>query len=128
MDTDIYTVESSQTPGDLYVNLAEGSPERHQRLYPVLDGNGRLMGILPCSAVLVEKEHLERTVGNSMIAPFAVAYPDEGLRSIAHRMAAHSVGATPVVNRADPAHFLGLITRFDLPKAPRRGAPRPSEC
>ncbi|MGA2306422.1 MAG: chloride channel protein [Acidimicrobiales bacterium] len=114
MDTDIYTVEPSRTLGDLYANLTEGSPERRQRLYPVLGGNSRLMGILPWSVVLAEKDNRERTVRKSMIAPLAVAYPDEVLRSVADRMAAHNVGVIPVVDRADPTFLLGLVTQFDL--------------
>ena len=62
MDTDVYTVEPTRTLGDLYSNLAEGSPERRQRLYPVLDGGGRLVGVLPWSAVLAEKDNPSRTV------------------------------------------------------------------
>ena len=50
----------------------------------------------------------------AMIAPMAVAYPDEILRSVADRMAALGVGVIPVVDRADPARLDGLITQFDL--------------
>ena len=62
MDTDIYTVEPSRTLGDLYASLTEGSAERRQRLYPVLDGNGLLMGILPWSMILAERHDPSRMV------------------------------------------------------------------
>ena len=114
MDTDVYTVEPSRTLGDLYQSLAEGSVERRQRLYPVLDTDSQLVGILPWSAVLAAKDQPERQVCQAMTAPVAVAYPDEILRSVADRMAAHSIGVIPVVERADRSRLEGLVTQFDL--------------
>ena len=66
-----------------------------------------------------------------MIAPMAVAYPDEILRSVADRMAAHGVGVIPVVDRADSKHLRGLITQFDLLRPARSSSKRsgmPNEC
>ena len=114
MDTDIYTIEPSRRLGDLYSNLAEGSAERRQRLYPVLDDNRRLVGIVPWSTVLVERDNPGLTVRNGMVAPRAIAYPDEVLRSVADRMAVHGVGVIPVVDRAHPFCLVGLVTQFDL--------------
>lgn len=114
MDTDIYTVEPARTLPDLYQALGEGSPERRQRLYPVLDHTDRMIGILPWSTVLAGKADHDRKVGEAMIAPTAVAYPDEILRAVADRMAAHAIGVIPVVDRRDPGRLDGLITQFDL--------------
>jgi H+/Cl- antiporter ClcA len=114
MDTDVYTVEASRTVGDLYQSLAEGSVERRQRLYPVLDTGSQLVGILPWSAVLAAKDQPERQVREAMTAPVAVAYPDEILRSVADRMASRGIGVIPVVDRADQCRLEGLVTQFDL--------------
>ncbi len=114
MDTDVFTVEPSQLLGDLYRSLTEGSEERRQRLYPVLDVSGRLVGILPWSNILAAKGDDGRTVAQEMIAPLALAYPDEVLRSVADRMAARGVGVIPVVDRDDPSRLDGLVTQFDL--------------
>jgi chloride channel protein, CIC family len=56
-------------------------------------------------------------VDAAMIAPAAVAFPDEILRTVADRMAAHGVGVIPVVDRTDRTYLLGLITQFDLLQA-----------
>ncbi len=114
MDTDIYTVEPARSIADLYQTLSEGSPERRQRLYPVLDTHGQLAGILPWSAILATRDNPHQQVRDTMTAPVAVAYPDEILRSIADRMAALGIGILPVVERTNPSHFHGLITQFDL--------------
>jgi H+/Cl- antiporter ClcA len=117
MDTDVYTVDPARKLADLYEALGEGSSERRQRLYPVLDGADRLVGILPWSAVLAAKDNAEDEVHDSMIAPLALAYPDEILRSVADRMAALGLGVLPVVDRTDTGHLEGLLTEFDLLRA-----------
>ncbi|MGH2909102.1 MAG: chloride channel protein, partial [Solirubrobacteraceae bacterium] len=116
MDTDIYTVEPDRGLGGLYRSLHEGSPQRRQRLYPVLDQGGRLIGLLPWSAVLEGKDGA-RTVRDAMIVEMSVAYPDDILRPVAGRMAELGVGVLPVVSRHDPTRLDGLITQFDLLQA-----------
>lgn len=114
MDTDIYTVESNRSLSDLYLALPEGSSERRQRLYPVLDNDTGLVGVLPWSAVLAAKDQPGAQVGDVMMSSQVVAHPDEILRSVADRMAALGLGVLPVVDRADAHHLDGLITQFDL--------------
>ncbi len=114
MDTDVYTVEPTRKLGEVYRALTEGSPERRQRLYPVVSGDDRLVGVLPWSAVLAARDRPEEQVHDVMIAPTAVAHSDEILRSVADRMAALRLGVVPVVDRRDSSHLDGLITQFDL--------------
>ena len=114
MDTDIFTVDPERSLANVYQSLPEGSAERRQRLYPVLDGTIGLVGVLPWSAVLAAKEQSETRVRDAMSSSLAVAHPDEILRSVADRMAALGLGVLPVVDRADPTRLDGLITQFDL--------------
>jgi hypothetical protein len=53
-------------------------------------------------------------LGLSVLGPVGLAYPDEILRTIADRMAHIRLGVLPVVDRADAAKFVGLVTQFDL--------------
>jgi H+/Cl- antiporter ClcA len=123
MDTDVFTVEPLRPLAEVYAALPEGSPQRRQRLYPVLDPQagrgGGLAGVLPWSAVLAGRAG-RATVADVMIPARAVAYPDEMLRSVADRMAAHGLGVLPVVDRDDPGRLDGLITQFDLLQARQR--------
>jgi chloride channel protein, CIC family len=117
MDTDVYTVEPGRPLAELYQELLEGSPQRRQRLYPVLaDG---LVGVLPWSRVLAGRSG-PGEARDVMVTTPAVAYPDEMLRSVADRMAALGLGVLPVVDRSDPGHLDGLITQFDLLQARQR--------
>jgi len=113
MDTDVFTVEPEMTLDEVYEALPEGSPQRRQRLYPVLDGGGALVGVLPWSAVLAERGRRLR-VRDAMLGPSAVAYPDEILRTVADRMAETGLGVLPVVDRADGRRLKGLVTQFAL--------------
>jgi chloride channel protein, CIC family len=116
MDTDIFTIEPDRELSDLYRSLKEGSPQRRQRLYPVLAADGRLVGALPWSAVLEGKDE-PGAARDAMIRNLAVAYPDEILRPVAARMAELEIGVLPVVARDDPARLDGLVTQFDLLRA-----------
>ena len=76
MDTDMYTVEPERRLVDLYRSLPEGSAERRQRLYPVLDDDGgRMVGVLPWSMVLDGKGPDRRPVGDVMIDPGLLPTP-----------------------------------------------------
>lgn len=113
MDTDVLSVAPEERLSELYAALPEGSPQRRQRLYPVLSDE-RLVGVLPWSAILEGKDAPSRTAGDAMLTPVGLAYPDEILRTIADRMAHVRLGVLPVVDRADATRFVGLVTQFDL--------------
>jgi chloride channel protein, CIC family len=117
MDADIYTTEPERGIAQLYQALPEGSRERRQRLYPVLSEEGALVGVLPWSRVLANRDEAGLQVRDVMISPAAVAHCDEILRPVAERMAALGLGALPVVSRSDHHELEGLITLFDLMRA-----------
>lgn len=114
MDTDIYTLDPWRSLEDVYRSVPEGSAVRRQRLYPVLGDDGKLVGVVPWSAVLAAGRRPHTLAGDVMVAPRSVAHLDEILRSVADRMAADGVGVLPVVDRSDRARLDGLITQFDL--------------
>ena len=91
-------------------------PRRRQRLYPVVDGDHRLLGV-------VTRSHLEHSVHTApssiRIADIAhslavVAHPDEPLRAIVHRMASTGLTRFPVVERGSGRRLLGMISLSDL--------------
>ena len=120
MDVDVYSVRPDQRLAEIYLSLGEGTPARRQRLYPVLDSDGRFVGVLPWSVILASKGSPDLRAGDGMSSSTTVAYPDEILRSVADRMALMGVGAMPVVARGDEHHIEGLITQFDLMHARQR--------
>lgn len=117
MDTEVYCVDPESRISDVYGALEEGSTERRQRLYPVMDNQRRMLGVLAWSDVIVGKEDQFKQVREVMSEIPVTAYADEILRVVADRMAASGVGVIPVVDRSDPALLDGLVTQFDLSKA-----------
>jgi H+/Cl- antiporter ClcA/CBS domain-containing protein len=89
---------------------------RRQRLFPVVGPLG-LHGVVGWT-------HLVEADASASVAEVAeldpvVAYDDEVLRHVATRMAAHRVGALPVLARESGA-VVGVITEFELLAGRRR--------
>ena len=90
--------------------------QHRQRLYPVLDDDLRLHG------VVTRRDMLDAALGGAEPGQFVcdiaveavVAYPDETLRVVANRMADKRFSRMPVVDRDDPTRIRGLVTLVDL--------------
>ncbi len=117
MDTDIVTVDPDAHLREIYSSMPEGSRERRQRLYPVMDEKNELLGVLPWSAVLEAKNEPSRRVREAMSSTPVTAFSDEILRSVADRMAVDGVSVVVVVERDRPSKFEGLVNQFDLLRA-----------
>jgi H+/Cl- antiporter ClcA len=115
---------------------------RRQSLYPVLDGEGALRGVVTRKDLQgLQQEELRdhaglwATAGSSIPASQAyddeisltgihphpvVAYASEPLRTTVYRMAETGYTRLPVVERSHPDRLLGMISLSDLLKARRR--------
>jgi chloride channel protein, CIC family len=95
---------------------AEGS--RHQG-YPVVDGEGRLIG------VITRRDFASAPEGAALVrdlvkrAP-AVVRATDSVRQAADHMIAEKVGRLPVVDAGDPSKLVGILTRSDLLRAHER--------
>jgi len=92
-----------------------------QRLLPVVDASGVLVGVLTRGDLhkRVEQEGyaaLRRQLCELVRRETVEAFPDEPLRSVVHRMAEKQITRMPVVER-DTRKFLGLVSLDDLLKA-----------
>jgi len=101
--------------------------------YPVLDGEGRVVGIVTLDDVrnTQPEGRLERRVGEIMSTDLVVAYADESLAEAMAKLDQHGVGRLPVVTRQDPRRLVGFLTRSDVLGAYNRALvderPRPDE-
>ncbi|HEU4977410.1 MAG TPA: chloride channel protein, partial [Solirubrobacteraceae bacterium] len=120
MATDVLTIEPDTEVGELHARLPEGSPERRQRLYPVLDAAGRLAGVLPWSDVVATRYARVEIDAGELARPPVVAFADETLRDAADRMVAGGHGVLPVVEREAADRLVGLVSQFDLLRAHER--------
>jgi H+/Cl- antiporter ClcA/CBS domain-containing protein len=123
MSRAVVTVPASMAASELERRFFDprGGPT-HQG-YPVLDREGRLVGVVTRSNLieLSQPEELERrTVGELISQPPVVAYTDETCRAAAEQMADAEVGRLPVVTRERPRRVVGILTRSDLLKGRER--------
>jgi H+/Cl- antiporter ClcA/CBS domain-containing protein len=106
---DVVTFRASQTVGELHSVVAT-----HQG-FPVVDDDGRLLGVVTRRNFMNRDPNTR--VGDLVTRPPSVVFPDSSLRDAADHMVREDVGRLPVVDRADPAHVIGIITRSDLLRA-----------
>lgn len=107
---------------DLGQRIQDGDRPRGQYLFPVIDKDGLLVGVVARSDVLREMRSASADSGNLRLDDImnrepVVAYPDEPLRVVVYRMAATGLTRFPVVERENPRILVGMISFNDLLKA-----------
>jgi len=112
----------ASAPFDTLVESLRVDPAKGpQHLYPVVDGDLRLLGVV----TRMDLQHaVEAAPGDvrGQLAPMlrkepVVAHPDEPLRVIVHRMSDTGLTRFPVVERGPERKLLGMIALDDLLKA-----------
>jgi chloride channel protein, CIC family len=120
MRTKITALLADNTLKDLRHSLRTDH-RQSQRLLPVIDSTGNLVGVLTREDIRkrVEKEgeasdgkRLRELVRRDVVE----TYPDEPLRVVVYRMAENSITRMPVVERST-GKLLGLVSLDDLLKA-----------
>ncbi|HET9721198.1 MAG TPA: chloride channel protein [Solirubrobacteraceae bacterium] len=102
-----------------FVSGQRQARDRHhrQRLYPVLDEQDRLVGVITRREMLdaaLAPVAGDAVVGDRMLGEPVVAYPDLTLREAANLMAERGVTRVPVVDREHPERLHGIVTLADL--------------
>jgi chloride channel protein, CIC family len=102
--------------GSLRVDPEKGP----QRLYPIVDGSLRVLGVVTRVDLQLHVDAAQadgtRELSSIIRTRPVVAFPDEPLRVIVHRMAETALTRFPVVERAS-GKLLGMIALDDLLKA-----------
>jgi H+/Cl- antiporter ClcA/predicted transcriptional regulator len=127
MATHVLTVRPESSLRALARTLDSATEHRHQRLFPVVDTDGDIVGVVGRRELMASAGR-GRAAGSLPPRPTAAAamrdpvtcYPDETLRRVADRMVLHRVGVLPVVDRGAPAHVVGMISQFDLLRSRER--------
>lgn len=94
-----------------------------QRLFPVLDAEEHLLGVVTRKDVQTLLKQQEESGSSELpfveLAPTraVVAYSDEPLRAVVYRMAETGFTQFPVVERAEPQKLVGMVSLNDLLKA-----------
>jgi chloride channel protein, CIC family len=100
--------------------IATGGPSATHQGFPVVDGNGELVGLLTRRDLLDAQVSGDARVRDLVSRPLAVVFEDTTLREAADHMVNEGVGRLPVVSRAEPRKPVGIVARSDLLAAHRR--------
>jgi CBS domain-containing protein len=106
-----------------------GRERRGQYLYPIVDGDGGVHGVvtrgdlhraLPEGVQGADAGLSAPAITELIKANPVVAYPDEPLRVIVNRMAETGLTQFPVIDRTEQRRLLGLVSLRDLLHARER--------
>jgi H+/Cl- antiporter ClcA/CBS domain-containing protein len=110
---------------ELEQRIQNESRPRGQYLFPVVDDQGLLLGVVARSDVQrITRDPYANVsamrLSDVMIKEPTVAYPDEPLRAVVYRMAATGLTRFPVVERDNPRKLVGMVSFTDLLKGRTR--------
>ncbi len=121
MRSNVVAIPADTPVEELAASLRDEQSPRRQRLYPVVDRERRLVGVLP-------RQEMQRLIhsagaqglGDVIRRDAKVAYPDEPLRVVVYRMAESGLTRFPVVERDGSNTLVGMVSLDDLLKARTR--------
>jgi CBS domain-containing protein len=119
MTAGVYTLRADEPLTAVRAFLASHAPHAAHQGYPVLDGAGRLVGVVTRRDLLDPEASGDASVSDLVKRAPLVVRDDETLREAADRMVLAGVGRLPVVRRDDPRTVVGILTRGDLLAAQR---------
>lgn len=113
MTKDVLSVPADALATDVLAERLSPREPKHQG-YPVVDGEGRLVGVITRGDLLKVAADDTRSVRQLLARPPIVAYPDETLAHAAARMLEMEIGHLPVVDRREPGKLIGYLSRTDV--------------
>ena len=122
MRNNIAALPGDVTPAEIGATLRQGR-ERKQLLYPVVDDEKRLLGVLTrnrLEEMLHDPHPPSRPLRELAKQDVVVAYADEPLRLVVYRMAETGVTRMPVIEREETRTLAGMVSLNDLLRARSR--------
>jgi CBS domain-containing protein len=123
MTTDPLVLTADATIGDILPAAAAvldpGGPTTP--LYPVVDTSGAITGVVTHRELVAaaSREPFSRTIGELARPPKTLIHADQTLREVANAFAMTGTTRAPVVDPADPAHLVGVVSLAQLLHARR---------
>jgi CIC family chloride channel protein len=114
MRTKVVAFPANATVEELRHIVLREPAQRGQHLFPVVDGNRRVSGVITRKHLraLTQSEAPQASLGNIVRDP-VVAHPDEPLRVVVYRMAETGLTRMPVVD-SESGKLVGMISLDDL--------------
>lgn len=123
MRTSIVALPASLPQKELLQSLRHTSSQHGQHLYPLIDEQERLVGVLTRRDLLEllagegqAEQQDGRLLSQAIRRQPVICYPDEPLRPVVYRMAATGLTRLPVIER-ESGRLVGLVSISDLLQA-----------
>ena len=122
MRTNLVALPSDSTVEEVHANQRPNHGPRGQLLFPVVDQDRRLCGVITRSQLskAIQDEGVRHKKLADVASNAVVAHPDEPLRVVVNRMAETGLTRFPVVDRGDEHELVGIISLRDLLSARTR--------
>ncbi len=122
MRTYVAAFAASTTVGEAANHLRPDHSPRGQHLYPVLDSENRLAGVITRKDLrkLAAEHEGSRAIGEFVRCAPVVAYTNEPLRVVVNRMASSGFTRMPVLDPAKDGKLAGMVSLEDLLRARAR--------
>lgn len=119
-------------PPNMPINdLIDKLNRRHETGYPVLDLDGRLVGIVTQrdveEALVGGRDIRATTVGDICTRNVVVCRPDQTLNTVLAQFGAHSFGRMPVIDPERPERIIGILDRRRIIEAYAEACQRAEE-
>lgn len=112
--SDVVTLSADRTLADVRLWLdSDPQGSRHQG-YPVIDERGVLLGVLTRRNLLSAAAAGSTELRALISRPPVYVYDTSTARDAADHMVRHDIGRLPVVDRKNPKHIVGIVTRSDI--------------
>jgi chloride channel protein, CIC family len=110
----VVTLAAGQRASEARAFALSGAPGSSHQGFPVLDAQGRLIGVITRRRLVEQSADAGATVGALASRPPLVVFENSSVREAVDQMALHGIGRLPVVRRDDPRRVVGIVSRSDL--------------
>ncbi len=116
----VATLRAEQTLTEVRAWLASKAGAASHQGFPVLAGDGRIVGVVTRRDLLDEDAPADASVAQVVRRTPVVVYESQSLRQAADQMVRHGIGRLPVLSEDQPARLVGILSRSDLLAAHQR--------
>jgi CBS domain-containing protein len=120
MRTNVIAFTGDMTQGQAAELIRPGKQPRGQWLFPVIDSERRLLGVVSRKHLSQVTTEDNRTLGSIPLKEPVVAYADEPLRAVVYRMVDSGFTRMPVMDAKNRDQLAGMISLEDLLRARAR--------
>ena len=120
LNREVVTLPADQSLVETREWLDQGAGGATHQGFPIVDPDGRVLGVLTRRDLLAGTESETRRLRELIHRPLVAVYEKSSLREVADLMVRERVGRVPVISSDGRRRLLGILSRSDLLAAHER--------